>query len=133
LTEVPFLIEASSASFENELLDFVQKYFSNNSIKADSKTRLRIHLAAVFANNFTNFFLTKSKDILDEAGVNYRILEPLMTETIKKAFEIDPKKSQTGPAQRGDMQTLEIHKNLIKEQPLREVYVLISKLIENAD
>ena len=131
LGAVPFLIEASSASFEKELLEFVQKYFSTNSIMADSRTRLRIHLAAVFANNFTNFFLGKSKDILDEIGVSFRILEPLMIETIKKAFETDPKKSQTGPAKRRDKDTVEIHKNILKDERIREIYVLISRLIEN--
>lgn len=130
LTEVPFLIEASSASFENELLDFVQKYFSDNSIKADSKTRLKIHLAAVLANNFTNYLLIQSKVILDSAGVDFKILEPLMLETIHKAFTREPLKSQTGPAIRQDSETIKSHLNLIEDEKVRALYVMITELIQ---
>ncbi len=130
LGAVPFLIEASSASFEKELLEFVQKYFSTNSIMADSRTRLRIHLAAVFANNFTNYLLIQSKDILDKAGVDFKILEPLMIETIHKAFTGTPLNSQTGPAIRHDHETVKSHLALIEDEKVKALYAMITELIQ---
>lgn len=129
LKDVPFLIEANSSEFESELLQF-SNYFSVKSIVVNSSIRKRIHLSAVFANNFSNFFLTEAKRILDDAGVDFKILQPLMIETIAKAFELGPEKSQTGPAKRGDQKTITLHERLLMNEKLKDLYLLITELIQ---
>ena len=44
-----------------------------------------------------------------------------MTETISKAFLLGPENSQTGPAKRGDLSTLEKQKNSLSSRQL-ELY-----------
>lgn len=129
LAEVPFLIESNDSDFEKDLLQFC-KLCSEHSLIVTSENRLKIHLAAVFANNFANYFLSKAKDVLDRADIDFKILQPLMNETIHKAFEINPRESQTGPAKRGDEKTLKLHESLIEDKELRDVYTIISSLIK---
>ena len=129
LIGVPFLIEANNKFFASELGRFCENVFESQSIYADSSTRADIHLAAVMANNFSNFFLTQAKEILDKAGVDFEIMKPLMMETIAKAFEVGPLKAQTGPAKRRDLNVTSSQLEKISDRELKEVYRLISKMI----
>lgn len=126
---VPFLIEANSTKFGEALMQFCRTYFSSDAIFANSETRAQIHLAAVFANNFTNFLLSVSKDILDKKQIDFKILEPLMKETINKAFQTNPNDAQTGPAKRKDVELMDDQLRRIESEELKELYKLISKLI----
>jgi len=130
LSEVYFLIEANSALFKNEIINFCQSNFSKNIFESDSESRAQIHLAAVFANNFSNNLLASSQKILAEKNIDFKILEPLIIETIRKAFSIGPIEAQTGPAVRGDNKIIEKQLNLLKDENLKEIYKLISKNIQ---
>jgi len=122
LKDLPFLIEASDES--------TGKTLSELAIRAggkvhfiDHERRKMIHLAAVFINNFTNYMLTSGNEIASKSGLSLNIFEPLIRETIAKALENGPENSQTGPAIRNDLNTIEMHLELLSFSPeLQEIY-----------
>ncbi|MBK7911871.1 MAG: DUF2520 domain-containing protein [Saprospiraceae bacterium] len=68
--------------------------------------------------------------ILDKAQIPFEVLHSLMLETVDKAFRLDPINAQTGPAKRGDVNTIEKHiRLLVSEFPeYRSLYKNIRKL-----
>jgi predicted short-subunit dehydrogenase-like oxidoreductase (DUF2520 family) len=100
----------------------------------DSSKREKIHLAAVFASNFTNYLLTISKDILVTEKIDYKILEPLVEESIQKAFSIGPQEGQTGPAVRGDFEIWQRHLHLLgPDENVKKIYDHLSNQIYNSN
>ncbi|MCH7515454.1 MAG: DUF2520 domain-containing protein [Bacteroidetes bacterium] len=127
-SEIPVLIEASDLSTE-EILIRIAKSISKNVKRVSSTNRKAIHVAAVFACNFTNHMFTLSKAILDDEGLDFELLKPLITETINKSLEIGPGNAQTGPARREDFQTMDAHFDYLEEPAVQEIYRIISQNI----
>jgi predicted short-subunit dehydrogenase-like oxidoreductase (DUF2520 family) len=129
-SDVPICIEACSTRV-HEVLFSVGKSLSNKVVVMDSDQRKVLHLAAVFANNFSNHMLFWAKTLLDAEGLDFGLLKPLARETVEKAFYLMPELAQTGPARRGDHKTMKAHLEQIKANPeLTELYQLISKSIQ---
>jgi predicted short-subunit dehydrogenase-like oxidoreductase (DUF2520 family) len=129
LSSVPFFIEASSENCTLILKELAET-ISSTVYLSDTGHRRLLHLAAVFVSNFTNHMLTTGKEISSMAGFEYDVLKPLIMETISKATDMGPEKSQTGPAVRYDINTIEKHLDLLSFSPeLKKIYDLISKSI----
>ena len=126
-TDIPFLIEGNTKEFENNLIE-VCSCLSVNTIRVNSSERKKIHLAAVYACNFSNHMQVIAKEIMDDAKINYELLIPLIKKTFSN-LELDPKMKQTGPAIRKDFNILDNHINLIKKDKHKEIYKLISNSI----
>ena len=126
-TDIPFLIEANTKEFENNLIE-VCSCLSANTIRVNSSERKKTHLAAVYACNFSNHMQVIAKEIMDDAKINYELLIPLIKKTFSN-LELDPKMKQTGPAIRKDFNILDNHINLIKKDEHKEIYKLISNSI----
>ena len=96
---------------------------------ADSARRAVIHLSGVFACNFANAMYANAAEILASAGLPFDIVAPVIEETAQKAVEVlNPAATQTGPARRGDTQTLERHRKMLADKPLtKEIYDKISE------
>ena len=128
-SKVPVCIEASNDK-TFEAINSLAKSISNTIVKINSKQRKTIHLAAVFANNFTNHLYTIAEDILIKNDLPFDILKPLIEETNNKIKNNSPAKMQTGPAMRGDIKTMKAHKQLLsKNKDYQQVYKLLSKSI----
>lgn len=125
--EIPFLIESDSADFSQRLFDLAWK-LSRKVLFADSAARKQYHLAAVWVNNFTNHMVYQAKKQLDKNNLNWELLNPLLNETVTKLAKMDPFTAQTGPARRGDLNTISSHEKLI-DGIQKEMYQLISKSI----
>jgi hypothetical protein len=54
------------------------------------------------------------------------VLRPLIIETFSKALDIGPENSQTGPAVRNDINTIEKHLELLSFSP--ELHTLYSEI-----
>jgi predicted short-subunit dehydrogenase-like oxidoreductase (DUF2520 family) len=94
--------------------------------------RLKLHLAAVFANNFTNSLYVEADKLLKSIGDNFsiKLLYPLVKQSIKKLKYMDPLQAQTGPAKRNDKNVLQKHEELLgKNLQLKELYKNLSSLI----
>lgn len=128
---IPVFIESSDYSTRSRLLTLANQ-ISHHVRYIDSDARRRIHLAGVFANNFTNHLLKLSFELLLEVDIDSRLIRPLVMETVLKAFEDGPEASQTGPARRGDEQSIASHLDLLSSTPdSQELYKLISDQIKS--
>ena len=56
----------------------------------------------------------------------FKLLKPLIRETVDKLETLDPKEAQTGPAIRNDQKTLDKHLELIKKPQLKEIYNILN-------
>lgn len=130
LADVPFLVEASSGKAESELLALASS-LSKITLAASTVQRQALHVAAVFANNFTNHLLTLSQRLLDEQHLDFGLLEPLIRQTISNALDKSPAEVQTGPALRRDNLTIERHLRALKDHPgLEKIYRVITESIQ---
>lgn len=93
--------------------------------------RRRLHVSAVFACNFTNHCFKVAEELMSESELHFDMLKPLIEETVKKAFSIGAEKGQTGPAIRGDNETMDKHlKELEGKDIYQEIYKIVSKSIQ---
>lgn len=123
----PIFIETTNPAAE-KVLTALAKSISDTVFKITPQERLALHVAAVFASNFTNHMLLLSQQIMRENSLSYDWLKPLIESTIVKSLQIGPENAQTGPARRGDLQTLDRHVEFLQEdEPLLEVYKVISQ------
>ena len=125
--EVPFLLESEDEG-SLQLLKKVAKSLSQLVYILRGKDRQAVHVAAVFASNFTNHMLRIAEDILHRQGLDPELLKPLIIESISKSLQLGARKAQTGPAIREDYETLETHHHFLAyNEQLAEIYRLISQ------
>jgi predicted short-subunit dehydrogenase-like oxidoreductase (DUF2520 family) len=128
-SEIPIFIESENAETGRVLLKMAQA-ISKQVKQISSEDRKALHVAAVFASNFTNHILALSKEILEANKLSFDMVKPLIVETINKSLSIGPEKAQTGPAKRGDMEILDRHMEFLQhDETLAEIYRLISQNI----
>ena len=125
------MIEGSNQRTSETLLSLAQS-ISDNVKPVDESQRQSLHLAAVFANNFTNHLYTVAEQILDEKGLSFDDLRPLIAAHLQNVLSYSPSQLQTGPAVRGDQSTIDIHTKLLSghEDP-KKIYSLITSSIQD--
>lgn len=101
--------------------------------EADQHDRERLHVAGVFANNFSNLMYGVANDILRDTHIPFSALLPLIDETAAKVHTLSPRDAQTGPARRGDENVMQHHLSLLPSDDLRNLYRLLSSLIQKQE
>ena len=110
---IPIFIEFSTPHARQVARDFAES-LSRQVWEINSEIRARVHLAAVFASNFSNHMYAVADEILNSTGLPFEIVKPLIAETTAKALAAHfPSSVQTGPAVRGDFTTMERHIELL--------------------
>jgi predicted short-subunit dehydrogenase-like oxidoreductase (DUF2520 family) len=128
-SDLPIFIESSDSN-SLEIMGNIARSIGGTVYFADAEHRRILHLAAVFVCNFTNHMLTIGKDLAESSGFNFDVLLPLINETISKAEEIGPDKSQTGPAVRHDKNVIKKHLELLSfSSELHGVYSAMTRSI----
>ncbi len=126
---IPVCIEANNAVAKKKITTLA-KSLTGKIHFLDSRQRKVIHLAAVFANNFSNHLLTMAEHLLRQENISFDLLRPLILESALKVQHESPGDMQTGPAKRGDVMVLQEHlKMLSDKKQFREIYKLISESI----
>jgi predicted short-subunit dehydrogenase-like oxidoreductase (DUF2520 family) len=127
---IPLCIESADFDTQQKLVALAHD-ISNVVYLVDSEERKVLHIAAVFACNFTNHLLAISKQILDKEDLDFNLLKPLIQETIRKALAAnDPVSVQTGPARRNDQKTLDKHEDYLQTSPSwQHLYRILSESI----
>ncbi|MBL7888468.1 MAG: DUF2520 domain-containing protein [Bacteroidia bacterium] len=126
---IPVCVEGNNKTTEESLLYFA-KSISKKAVKINSAQRQQLHLAAVFACNFSNHVYSIAADLLKKNKMELDLLKPLIMETTEKIMEHEPAKMQTGPAMRGDKNTIDKHLSLLKEtRSYQDIYKLLSNSI----
>jgi predicted short-subunit dehydrogenase-like oxidoreductase (DUF2520 family) len=129
-TNIPFLVEANNEPDAALLLALAGKLSTQVSM-ASTQQRQALHVAAVFANNFTNYLAVLAKQLLEQHHLPYELLKPLLLQTATNATQNNPELVQTGPAIRGDERTIHIHEQLLKDYPeWLTIYQLFTKSIQ---
>ena len=130
-SETPLFVEASSEQ-DSQLLNILAGQISQRVYLYSSEQRLSLHLAAVFACNFSNYCYDMAKQVVDAKQVDFSLLYPLILETAKKATAHDPRQVQTGPAMRGDQNILNMHQQILVDsgrEDLQQCYQMMSEQI----
>lgn len=126
---IPLFVETLTDEAATVVLALA-KGLSKQVRKITSEERKALHVAAVFASNFTNHMLTLAQQVMQQNSLDYNLLKPLITEMVTKSMAIGPQLAQTGPARRGDLEILDNHLQFLSEdERLAEIYRIISQHI----
>jgi predicted short-subunit dehydrogenase-like oxidoreductase (DUF2520 family) len=129
--QVPIIIEANVPEVLS-IIRAIADRLSEKVIELNSEQRKTLHVGAVFACNFTNHLFGLAQELLEEKGLDYELLKPLIEETLNKIEMNRPVSVQTGPAIREDQVTIQAHLNLLIHNPdLSELYIKLSQSIVN--
>ncbi|MDE6027175.1 MAG: DUF2520 domain-containing protein, partial [Muribaculaceae bacterium] len=127
--QIPFYIEGSEKGVE-EILSELARLISPHVRYADSAQRKSVHIASVFSCNFVNHLWALSAGFLEENGLSFNDLLPLIEETFNKIKVLPPYDAQTGPAVRGDRNIINNHlQQLSENKEMLKIYEELSDSI----
>ena len=127
--EVPLLIDGNSATTLHFIGDFARTLSSLVSVAHDEE-RLKLHVAAVLVNNFSNHLYAMAETYCISEQIDFNMLKPLIRETANRIATHSPSTVQTGPAQRKDRFTIEKHLSLLSKYPeIRDIYIKMTESI----
>lgn len=125
--DVPVFVEGSTPEIEDQLLALAQR-LSGKAQRLTSEARRRLHLGAVIACNFSNLMYRLTDLLTPEVEIS--VFESLIRNQVELAMSLGPEATQTGPAVRGDQQTIDTHLAMLEDRPaVREMYLALSRMI----
>ena len=127
---IPIAIEVENQK-DFQLLEKLSKSISNHVFGLNSEQRKHLHIAAVFANNFTNHMYKLASDICEENNISFELLKPMIMETAAKVQSLKPAEAQTGPGLRNDNKVIENHLQLLNKNQ-KEIYTLVTNSIKDS-
>lgn len=127
-SKIPIFVEASTSVMMEKLTDMA-KHISKSVMPLDTEGRKQLHLAAVFASNFSNHMYAIANEQLAKLGLPFEVLLPLIDETSGKIHTLSPVDAQTGPAVRYDLNVIEAQTKRIENPLQRKIYELVSQSI----
>jgi predicted short-subunit dehydrogenase-like oxidoreductase (DUF2520 family) len=127
-SEVPVFLEASDAQTLTQL-KALSATLTPHIYELSTDERRYLHLAAVFACNFANHCYALSAEILQQHGLPFSVMLPLIDETARKVHYLSPLEAQTGPAIRYDLNVINEQQQLLDDPAMKELYERLSKSI----
>lgn len=127
----PIYIEAVNDIALKTLCALAESIYENEGgLIANYDKRAKLHVAAVLVNNFSNYVFLLAEEFCKREGLNFKELLPLLDNTFYRLHEALPSEMQTGPAVRGDMDTIEKHIELLNSYPeLQKIYKVLTDSI----
>lgn len=125
---IPFFLEAHTAEDAGKLQQVAERLSGNVRFLSSDKRKV-LHLAAVFACNFTNHLYALAARLLAQQELPADLLLPLIDETAAKVHTMPPRVAQTGPAVRYDENVINKHLAMLDDPDMRSIYRLISQSI----
>jgi len=129
-SQVPIFVEGCNKAVSQALYNLA-KTLTNRPFEASSAQRIQLHIAAVFACNFSNYLYRIAADLLLKNNLPFDILQPLIMETASKIQTLSPDEAQTGPAHRQDMKTLQKQLEIIENEDYKKIYSEMSEQISS--
>jgi len=128
---VLMMIEGSNYG-TNRTLSELAKTISGNVKQVEENQRQSLHLAAVFAHNFTNHMYIAAEKILADKGMSFDELRPLIAAHAANIQKLSPSGLQTGPAIRHDSSTIDTHLHLLdQDAALHQLYQTMTDAIQH--
>jgi predicted short-subunit dehydrogenase-like oxidoreductase (DUF2520 family) len=132
IPDIPIFIEGSDEKARSVLNQLAESISPGDVTIVKEGEREKLHVAAVFVNNFTNHLYALAEDYCKKEGLNFKELIPLIEETVNRLKNNSPSQSQTGPASRNDTETINKHLLLLEKHPqLKKVYRFMTDSITN--
>lgn len=132
LPEVPILYDGNDETAKSKLESLAVSISPGYVSLAGDEARSKIHVAAVFVNNFTNHLYALAEKFSETEKINFKKLQPLIEETANRIKNISPKNAQTGPAIRNDEETIRKQLALLASDPqLKKIYECLTESIRN--
>lgn len=125
--EVPLFVEGCNREVAAEVHTLAD-LLSLHVRECDSRQRMALHVAAVFACNFANQLWTEAAEVLEAHSLNFQSMLPLIGSTVTKLGLLAPREAQTGPARRGDTGVMSRHLAMLSGTK-RDIYQLMSHAI----
>lgn len=126
---IPIFVEANDETTCNAVENLAQQ-LSDSVHRISSDQRRLLHLAAVFACNFTNCCYSMASQILNDAHIPFDVVLPLVDETAAKVHELSPLEAQTGPAIRYDRNVMDSQLELLSpHSEMQDAYRILSDYI----
>lgn len=130
IPEIPVLYDGSDDTTRQLLKELAVSISLTPPFRAGDDERLKLHVAAVIVNNFTNYLYSVAEEYCRSEGLDFRNLLPLIEETAIRIRDISPGKAQTGPAIRMDDETIRKHLELLENHPqVKQLYAFLSEMI----
>lgn len=130
---IPCFIEAND-EFALKQIEGLAGQISHRVFQLSSEDRKYLHLSAVFACNFANHCYAASQELLQQHGIPFDVMLPLIDETAAKVHGMTPKEAQTGPAVRYDENVIGKQIQLLENQPyFQKIYDCMSKSIHELE
>ena len=126
-SEIPIIIDGDNKA-KNILKDWGAELGLNTSILSYEE-REKLHLVAVFLNNFVHHLMAKGINLAKDFNLNTDLFKSLLKETFNRFDSINPYAQQTGPAIRNDEETIEKHRKHLTQENLL-IYDLLTKSIK---
>ncbi len=128
--EFPLLVTANQPQ-DLPVIEAFARTIASQVQQIDDESRLKLHVAAILVNNFTNYLYTQASVFCAAEKLDFSLLLPLIMETAKRITAYPPRDVQTGPAVRGDEQTIDRHLEILSNyKDLSELYRLFTIQIE---
>lgn len=128
---MPMCVQANDDEWQHELVR-VFGGISDKCFGVSEEQRVALHMAAVWANNFSNYMFRVAEQICKVHELPFHVLQPLIDETAQKLHSTSPLAAQTGPANRGDLNTIKRHLEMLRNnKELSDLYRSISEQIMN--
>jgi predicted short-subunit dehydrogenase-like oxidoreductase (DUF2520 family) len=129
--ETPIFFDGSDEFTKKKLEALANSISPQHVGQASDNARLKLHVAAVIVNNFSNHLFALAEDYCKSEGIEFRELLPLIAETVSRIKDMSPSKTQTGPAIRHDKETIQKHLALLESHPqLKKVYEFLTASIQ---
>jgi predicted short-subunit dehydrogenase-like oxidoreductase (DUF2520 family) len=130
LPDIPLFIDGSDEKTINVLEKLAHSISGEKVVQAGNDDRIKLHVAAVFVSNFTNYLYVLAEEYCRKEGLDFKLLQPIIEETALRIENNSPKEVQTGPAIRHDEETIQKHLAMLEQYPeLKKVYAFLSDSI----
>ena len=140
-TSIPCFIEGRDIDDIAAIYSLAQS-LTSHIYEANQHDRERLHVAGIFANNYSNLMYRIAEEILSQTQIPFQALLPLIDQTAAKVHVMKPAEAQTGPAQRGDEAVIRHHievlsafsnqQSAFNSEELSALYQELAALIEKA-
>ena len=125
---IPVIIDGNNETTKKSLKEFSE--WAETVRIANDEERLKLHVAAVFVSNFSNYLFAAVEQYCKKEQLKFNLLYALIEETVARLRSHSPSTVQTGPAVREDYATIEKHKEILAGYPeLNNLYNLLTNSI----
>ena len=130
-TNLPFVINKED-EINKSAMRTLANYYTTSVIELNYEQRKAAHLAAVVLNNFVNHLYALTQELCATQGIDPLIFNPLVQQTADQYATLQAALLQTGPAKRGDQESIEKHLAILQNTHLESIYTLLTDSIKKS-